>query len=75
MDAPELRGRQVRVTASLIAVIGRYRCGRTDLQQEIYFAKGLEFVRRLPDFRVKRRRKPNALSGLGTPLASKLNKD
>ncbi|CAI8846939.1 hypothetical protein EMIT047CA2_20158 [Pseudomonas soli] len=59
----------------MIAVIGRHRCERSELQQEIYFQKGLEFVRRLPDFRVKRRRKTNALSGLGAPLASKLNKD
>ncbi len=45
------------------------------LQQEIFLAQGVEFVARMPDLRVKRRKKTNALSGLKVPPASKLNKD
>ncbi|BFO02405.1 hypothetical protein KNHN1_07830 [Pseudomonas guariconensis] len=51
------------------------RFAKADLQQKIYFLKGLDFVSPLADFRVKRRRNSKGLKGLGASLASKLNKD
>jgi hypothetical protein len=38
-----------------------------NLQQEIYFQKGVVIASPLPDLRVKRRRNTKALKGLGTP--------